>query len=136
MRILQTDLHCEQLFKWKNFYIQKSSFSLKTTFIPFDIFYNVRTLLYSSGAAFQHSRQQFIMLLKCWTLNINKQQRLKCCVCLITERVCCSPFLHSPPLLAYNLNAESTNNGEVSAAGWGQFCGRLGNMLCMCLCIL
>ena len=31
------------------------------------------------------------------------------------------PSLHWLPLLAYNLNAESTNNGEVSAAGWGQF---------------
>lgn len=59
--------------------------------------------------------------LKCWTLNINKQQQLKCCVHLITKHVSGFPSLNPLPLLAYNLNAESANNGEVSAAGWGQF---------------
>lgn len=53
-------------------------------------------------------------------LNVTKQQQLKCCIHLITKHPSAFLPLHPLPLLAYNLNAESSNNGEVSAAGWGQ----------------
>lgn len=48
-----------------------------------------------------HARPtQFIASLKCWTLNINKQQQLKCSVHLITKHVSASPFPPSAALIS------------------------------------
>lgn len=58
--------------------------------------------------------------MKGWMLKSRKQQQLKCCTHLITKHPSAFLSLRLLPLLAYNLNAESSNNGEVSAAGWGQ----------------
>lgn len=119
----------------QNLCAEKVKILLKATFNPFLLYLHTITL-YGQCRHAASLCQTNIIHGTSEVSSSNKQQRLKCCVHLITKPISGSPPLQPLVLLAYNLNAESANNGEVSAAGWGQFWGRLGNTLCMCLCIL